>query len=64
MADNVIVKGNFESGVSLADRRAIALHDWIANLGRPASVEEMKAEMARLKRIMPAPEDTNQGSPP
>jgi hypothetical protein len=53
-----IVKGNFESeGFSLGDKRAMALHDWLADLGRPATAKEMKAEMDRLKRIMPASED-------
>lgn len=53
-----VINGNFESeGFSLGDKRAIALHEWKVGLGRPATVEEMKAEVERLKRIMPAPED-------
>lgn len=52
-----VVKGNFDQGFPLGDRRAQALHDWMTDLGRPASVEEIKAEMARLRAIMPAPED-------
>ena len=53
-----VVKGNFaREGFEIGDKRALALHDWMIELGRQATVEEMKAEIARLKRIMPSPED-------
>lgn len=54
--DNIF-KGNFEKEFAIADRRAMALHDWMANLGRPATAKEIKAEVERLKRMMPSPED-------
>lgn len=38
-----IIKGNFESErLCLGDKRAMALHDWMVELGRPATSEEMK----------------------
>lgn len=54
-----VIKGNFESnGFAIGDMRAIALQDWMAAQNGPVSVEAMMAEIERLKRIMPAPEDT------
>jgi len=53
-----VIKWNFESkGISIADKRAQALHEW-ASERESVTLEEMKEEMARLKRIMPSPEDT------
>lgn len=53
-----VIEGNFISdGVAIGDKRATALNDWMVGLGRPATVQEMKDEMMRLKRMMPAAED-------
>jgi hypothetical protein len=52
-----VIQGDFESdGISIGDRRAIALHEWVTAQGG-ASADEMKAEMARLRQVMPSPED-------
>jgi hypothetical protein len=53
-----VVKGDFaKGGFEIGDRRAIALHEWMTSREQPPSGAEIKQEMARLKRIMPAPED-------
>jgi len=52
-----VIGGNFASdGISIGDRRAIALSEWLHAKGS-ATPDEMAAEMERLRRIMPAPED-------
>lgn len=38
-------------GLSAADRRAIALHEWMAD--RTVSAQAIKDEMARLRRMIP-----------
>ncbi len=53
-----IVKGDFaKDGIQIGDMRAIALAKWFATKPEGASADEIKQEMARLREIMPAPED-------
>jgi hypothetical protein len=51
-----VVAGKFDSEISIGDMRAIALHRWAVDHPR-ATPAEIKAEMERLRQMMPAPED-------
>lgn len=56
--ESKIVKGSFAPvGVEIGDMRAKALADWLC-AREGATADEIKAEMERLRRIMPAPEDS------
>ena len=49
-----VIKANFaKGGLSAADRRAIAFHDWIASHEAGVSTDEMKAELERLTKMVP-----------
>jgi hypothetical protein len=53
-----VVKADFaKEGIGIGDMRAVALAKWFATKLEGATADEIKQEMARLRQIMPAPED-------
>ena len=56
MSSNVITGVRFGDGISIGDRRAIALTEWMGQQTSPLSSDQIKAKIEELRLTLPDPQ--------